>query len=71
MGKRTRIGANCMDIQGASTANAADVSAAGRSGSLESAATERKSAEDSSIERKEVEPSSTGPGVGERVDIQA
>jgi hypothetical protein len=60
-----------MDIQGASTASSAEVLSAGRSGSLESAATERKSAEDSAVERKEVEPSSTGPGVGERVDIQA
>ncbi len=60
-----------MDIQGASTASSADIISAGRAGSLESAASERKVAEDSAVERKEAEPSSTGPGVGERVDIQA
>ncbi|WP_417448885.1 hypothetical protein [Kordiimonas sp.] len=60
-----------MDIQGASSASSADIVAAGRSGSLESSATERKAADDSAVERKEVEASSTGPGVGEKVDIQA
>ncbi|TNE66917.1 MAG: hypothetical protein EP335_02590 [Alphaproteobacteria bacterium] len=60
-----------MDIQGSSAANAQTVSVQGRSGSIESAATERKAAEDSEIERKEAEPSATASGVGERVDIQA
>ncbi len=60
-----------MDIQSTSAASAESVSAPGRSGSLESAAQERRVAEDSEIERQEVEASATGPGVGERVDIQA
>lgn len=61
-----------MDIQGTANAASATVSSQGRAGSLESAAeTERKVADDSNIERKEVEPSDTGAGVGERVDIQA
>ena len=60
-----------MDILGTSTTASADLSAAGRSGSLESAAAERKEAQDSEIERKEAEPSATSDGVGERVDIQA
>ncbi|NVJ69020.1 MAG: hypothetical protein HWE08_01620 [Alphaproteobacteria bacterium] len=60
-----------MDIQGTANTNVAAVAGQGRSGALESAATERKSAEDSAIERKEVEASDTGAGVGEKVDIQA
>jgi hypothetical protein len=59
-----------MDIQGTSAVNAQVVS--GSSGSqLESAAAEERVAEDSSNERREAEPSSTGPGVGEQVDIEA
>ena len=60
-----------MDIQSSTSASAETIGASGSSGSLESAAQERKVAEDSAVERKEVEPSSTGPGVGEKVDIQA
>ncbi len=60
-----------MDIQSTTAASAESIGASGRSGSLESAAQERKTADDSSVERKEVEPSATGPGVGEKVDIQA
>ena len=60
-----------MDIQSTSAASAESVTASGRSGSLESVAQERRVAEDSEIERREAEPSSTGPGVGEQVDIQA
>ena len=60
-----------MDIQGNALASGQESLAAGRSGALESLATERKAAEDSEIERKEAEPSATSPGVGERVDIQA
>lgn len=60
-----------VDIQSTAATSAESIGASGRSGSLESAAQERKVAEDSSVERKEVEASSTGPGVGEQVDIQA
>ncbi|MCJ9428890.1 hypothetical protein [Kordiimonas marina] len=60
-----------MDIQGSSATLAQTVNATGRSGSVESAATERKEVEDSQIERKEAEPSATNRGVGERVDIRA
>lgn len=60
-----------MDIQGTANTNVAAIAGQGKTGALESAATERKTAEDSEIERKEVEASDTGPGVGEKVDIQA
>lgn len=71
MGKHTRMEQE-MDIQGTANAASAAIDSQGRAGSLESAAaTERKAANDSDIERKEVEPSDTGSGVGERVDIQA
>ena len=60
-----------MDIQGASSAAAQSVPAAGNTGASESLAEERQAAEDSEIERKEAEPSSTGPGVGQNVDIEA
>lgn len=60
-----------MDIQGASSAAAQSVPSAGNTGASESLAEERKAADDSSIERKEAEPSSTGPNVGQNVDIQA
>lgn len=60
-----------MDIQSTTAASAESVGSSGRSGSLESAAQERKAAEDSTVERKEAEPSSTGRGVGENIDIQA
>ena len=60
-----------MDIQGSSATLAQSVQSSGRSGAVESSANERKEAEDSTVERKEAEPSSTGPGVGNRVDIRA
>lgn len=60
-----------MDIQSTTSTSAQSIGASGRSGSLESAAAERRSADDSEIERKEAEPSSTGPGVGEKVDVSA
>ena len=60
-----------MDIQGASTAASQTAFAAGNTGASESLAEERKAAEDSNVERKEAEPSSTGPNVGQNVDIQA
>lgn len=70
MGERTSL-ENKVDIQSTTATSAESVSSSGRSGSLESAAQERKSSEDSNVERKEVEASSTGPGIGERVDVQA
>lgn len=60
-----------MDIQGASAAATQTIATAGNSGASESVAAERKTADDSSIERKEAEPSSTGPNVGQNVDIDA
>ncbi|WP_374763852.1 hypothetical protein [Yunchengibacter salinarum] len=63
-----------MDIQGASQAAQQPVLSSGQSGSNESAATERNErveARDSGSERLEVERSSTGPDVGNRVDISA
>ncbi|GHF27907.1 hypothetical protein GCM10017044_23840 [Kordiimonas sediminis] len=59
-----------MDIQGTASAAGQVAQSAGRSGS-ESAVNERRESQDSEIERKEIEPSDTGSGVGERVDIQA
>jgi len=60
-----------MDIQGASATATQTVATVGSSGASESVATERKSADDSAIERKEAEPSSTGPNIGQNVDIDA
>lgn len=60
-----------MDVQGAGLASSQPVAASGLAGSQETAATEAKKADDSTIERKEVEPSDTGSGVGDSVDIQA
>jgi hypothetical protein len=60
-----------VDIQSTTSTTAQTIGASGRSGSLESAASERRVADDSEVERKEVEASSTGPGVGEKLDISA
>ncbi|MEX0298921.1 MAG: hypothetical protein AB3N28_07610 [Kordiimonas sp.] len=60
-----------VDIQGAAAASGQAITAAGRSGALESEVGERKVAADSEIERKEAEPSATLPGVGDNVDLQA
>ena len=60
-----------MDIQGSAAATSQASFAAGQSGAPESAVNERKEAEDSTVERKEAEPSSTGPDVGNTVDIRA
>ena len=60
-----------VDIQATAAAGNTTVTAAGRSGSVESEVSERKIAADSAVERKEVEPSSTLPGVGDNVDLQA
>ncbi|UTW53924.1 hypothetical protein [Kordiimonas sp. SCSIO 12610] len=59
-----------MDILG-STATSNQFVAGNGSSAQESAVAEQRVAEDSSVERREAEPSSTGPGVGERVDIEA
>lgn len=58
-----------MDIQSASAAANQPVYTSGSAEALESAAEERKEVNDSSIERKEVERSSTGPNVGNKIDI--
>ncbi|MBV1901027.1 MAG: hypothetical protein KUG56_05080 [Kordiimonadaceae bacterium] len=60
-----------VDIQATAAAGNATVSAAGRTGAVESEVSERKIAADSSVERKEVEASETLPGVGDNVDLQA
>jgi len=60
-----------MDIQASAAASSQSITASGRTGALESEVGERKVAADSEIERKEAEPSSTLPGVGDNVDLQA
>ena len=60
-----------MDIQSSTATSNQPINSAGAAGATESAASERKEAVDSANERKEAEPSSTGPGVGDKVDIKA
>ncbi len=64
------VGVKNMDIQGSSATSNQFVAGNGSS-AQESAAAERRVADDSSVERREAEPSSTGPGVGDQVDIEA
>ena len=60
------------DIQGAASSTSSQVVASGgQATSVESVATERRAAADSVTERAEPEPAAPGPGIGERVDIQA
>lgn len=60
-----------MDIQSTSSAAAQGAVGTGQAGAVESAVNEARQAADSEIERREAEPSETGRGVGERVDVQA
>ncbi|MAU41969.1 MAG: hypothetical protein CMF31_10145 [Kordiimonas sp.] len=64
-----------VDIAGISNSAAQQQTGTSGAGSSESAANIResvqKAAEDSFNERKEAEKSDPGPGVGERVDIEA
>lgn len=59
-----------MDIKASSIVLTPNVQTDGRAGAIESEATAKR-AEDSSVERKEAERSEAGPGVGERVDVDA
>ncbi len=70
-GVRALCWSDIMDIQGVSNAQVHSAGSPGQSGASESVAVERKAAADSTVERKEAEPSSTGPDVGNRVDINA